>query len=175
MFTLVPTAQATLVHIIGISEGASYFSQCIIVYSHTGFSKLPMQYLTRSSVLQNAHPIITFYNVPSTYTVKSRALLYGAEWTSSHQCTSWPFCPLDGVHFFIWSQMGFITVHFFLLLTIVFYFLFFLVLGHFPPGPDLPPCSLSYLLNPAPTFVPYLLSPTDIATLITSYAIDLAT
>jgi hypothetical protein len=59
-------AHATLVHIIGINEGVSYFSQCIIVYSHTWFSKLLMQYLIRSFVLQNAHPIITFYNVPST-------------------------------------------------------------------------------------------------------------
>jgi len=54
-------------------------------------------------------------------------------------------------------------------------FILFLVLGHFSPGPDLPPCSLSYLLSPTPTFVPYLLSPTDIATLIISYVIDLAT
>jgi len=72
------------------------------------------------------------------------------EWTSSHQCTSWPFCPLDGLRFFIPRQMVVITVHFFLLLTTVpfffffFFFSFFRVLGRFSPGPDLPPCSLSY-------------------------------
>jgi len=70
--------------------------------------------------------------------------------------------------------MGFITVHFFLLLITV-PFLFFLVLGRFSPGPDLPPCSLSYLLSAAPTFVLYLLSLTEIVTLIISYAIHLAT
>jgi hypothetical protein len=36
----------------------------------------------------------------------------GPEWTSSHQCTSWPFCSLDGLRFFIRRQMGFITVFF---------------------------------------------------------------
>jgi hypothetical protein len=24
----------------------------------------------------------------------------GPEWTNSHQCTSWPFCPPDGLRFF---------------------------------------------------------------------------
>jgi hypothetical protein len=43
------------------------------------------------------------------------------EWTSSHQCTSWSFCPLDGLRFFIRHQMGFIAVHFFLLLIITFF------------------------------------------------------
>jgi hypothetical protein len=60
------------------------------------------------------------------------------------KCISWPFCPLDGVHFFIWRKMGFITVHFFLLLTTVPFSFFSLVLGRFSPGPDLLPCSLSY-------------------------------
>jgi hypothetical protein len=63
---------------------------------------------------------------------------------------------LDGVHFFIWRQMGFITVHFFLLLITVSFFSFFLVLGRFSPGPDLPPCSLSYLLSIAePSYLIY--------------------
>jgi hypothetical protein len=50
----------------------------------------------------------------------------GPEWTSSHQCTSWPFCPLDGLHFFIQRRMGFISVHFFLPLTTVLFFFWFL-------------------------------------------------
>jgi len=25
----------------------------------------------------------------------------GLAWASTHQCTSWPFCPWDGLHFFI--------------------------------------------------------------------------
>jgi hypothetical protein len=97
------------------------------------------------------------------------------EWTSSHQCTSWPFCPLDGLHFFIRHQMGFISVHFFLLLTTV---LFFLGSWPFFPGPDLTHSYLAHfltLIDIATTLVPYLLSSTDTATLITSYPIDLAT
>ncbi len=27
------------------------------------------------------------------------------EWTSSHQCTSWLFCPLNGLCFFIWHRI----------------------------------------------------------------------
>jgi len=52
------------------------------------------------------------------------------EWINSHQCTSWPFCPLDGLRFFIQRRMGLITVDFFLLLTTVLFFFFF-VLGRF--------------------------------------------
>jgi hypothetical protein len=44
-----------------------------------------MRYLTKSSILQNAHPIITFYNVLSTYAVKSGALLYGVINVSPYQ------------------------------------------------------------------------------------------
>jgi hypothetical protein len=47
-----------------------------------------------------------------------------------HQCTSCPFCPLDGLRFFIRCRMGLITVDFFLLLTTVLFFSFF-VLGRF--------------------------------------------
>jgi len=48
------------------------------------------------------------------------------EWTTSHQWTSWPFCPLDWLRFFIQCQMGFITVLFFFwLLTIVLFFFSF--------------------------------------------------
>ncbi len=99
------------------------------------------------------------------------------EWTGSHQCTSWPFCSLDGLHFFIRRRMGFISVHFFLLLITVLFFLFlFLFLSVFP-GPDLThtyPAHFPTLVSIAPTLVPYLLSPTDTATLITSYPTDLA-
>jgi hypothetical protein len=56
----------------------------------------------------------------------------GPEWINSHQCTSWPFCPLDGLRFFIRRRMGLITVDFFLLLTTVLSFSFsFFVLGRF--------------------------------------------
>ncbi len=98
----------------------------------------------------------------------------GPEWTNNHQCTSWPFCPLDALRFFIRRRIGFITVHFFLLLTIVLFF-FFLFLAVFP-GPDLThtyPVHFPTLISIAPTLVPYLLSPTNLTTLITSYPTDL--
>jgi len=82
---------------------------------------------------------------------------------------------LDALHFFIWRRMGFMAVHFFLLLTIV---LFFLGSWSFFPGPNLThsyPAHFSTFISTAPTLVPYLLSPTDITTLITSYPIDLTT
>jgi hypothetical protein len=66
------------------------------------------------------------------------------------------------------------TVHFFLLLTIV---LFFFGSWSFFPGPDLThsyPAHFFTFISTAPTLVPYLLSPTDTTTLITSYLIDLA-
>jgi hypothetical protein len=67
---------------------------------------------------------------------------------------------------------------FFVLLTIVLLFSFsFFLCGHFPPGLDLTPSYPAHfptLISTAPTLVPYLLSPTDIVTLITSYPIDLA-
>jgi hypothetical protein len=66
---------------------------------------------------------------------------------------------------------------FFLLLTTVLFFSF-LLYGCFPPGPDLTPSYPAHFptfISTAPTLVPYLLSPTDIATLITSYPIDLPT
>jgi hypothetical protein len=69
---------------------------------------------------------------------------WGVEWINSHQCTSWPFCPPDGLRFFIRRQMGLITVDLFLLLTTVLSF--FLVPGRFSwtrPHTYLP-CSLSY-------------------------------
>jgi hypothetical protein len=59
----------------------------------------------------------------------------GPEWTSSHQCTSWLFYPLDGLCFFIWCQMGFIIVNFFSLL-ITFFFFFGFVFGYFFLGSD---------------------------------------
>jgi hypothetical protein len=55
---------------------------------------------------------------------------------------------------------------------------FFFGSWSFFPGPDLTytyPAHFSTFISTAPTLVPYLLSPTDTATLITSYPIDLAT
>jgi hypothetical protein len=52
-----------------------------------------------------------------------------------------------------------------------------LVFGHFSYGLDLThsyPAHFSTFISIAPTLVPYLLSPIDIATLITNYPIDLA-
>jgi len=72
--------------------------------------------------------------------------------------------------------MGFIIVHFFLLLTIVLFVL--VVFGHFSPRPNLTHSYLAHfptLISIAPTLVPYLLSLIDIATLITSYRINLTT
>jgi hypothetical protein len=99
------------------------------------------------------------------------------KWTNSCQCTNWSFYPLDGLHFFIWRQMGFIIVHFFLLLTIVLFFLFY-GSWSFSPRLDLTHSYHAHfptLISTAPTLIPYLLSPTNIATLITSYPIDLVT
>jgi hypothetical protein len=53
----------------------------------------------------------------------------GPKWTTTHQCTSWLFSSLDGLHFFIRRHMGFITLHFFWLLTTVLSFFF---LGSWP-------------------------------------------
>jgi hypothetical protein len=66
--------------------------------------------------------------------------------------------------------MGFIIVHFFLLLIAVF-FIFYLILGRFSPGPNLThsyPTHLPTLISIAPILVPYLLYPIDIVTLITT-------
>jgi hypothetical protein len=98
------------------------------------------------------------------------------EWTSNHQCTSWPFCPLNGLRFFIRCQMGFITIHFFLLLTIVFFILFF-GSWSFSPRPDFTHnyhVHFPTLISTTPTLVPYLLFLTNIATLKISYPMDLA-
>jgi hypothetical protein len=62
--------------------------------------------------------------------------------------------------------MGFIRVHFFFLCN------------HYSLGRDLTPSypiHFPTLTSITPTLVPYLLSPIDIATLITSYPIDLST
>ncbi len=70
--------------------------------------------------------------------------------------------------------MGFITVHFFLLLISVFKnFNFFGCLAVFPLDLTCHPAHFLTLISTAPTLVPYLLSLTDIATPITSYPIDL--
>jgi hypothetical protein len=55
-------------------------------------------------------------------------------------------------------------------------FFLFLFCDRISPGPDLTPIYPAYfstLISTAPTLVPYLLFPTNIATLITSYPIDL--
>jgi hypothetical protein len=77
----------------------------------------------------------------------------GPKWINSHQCTSWPFCPLDGLRFFIRRRMGLITVDFFLLLTTALFF-FFLFLAVFP-GPDLThsyPAHFPTFISIAPTY-----------------------
>ncbi len=66
--------------------------------------------------------------------------------------------------------MGFITIHFFLLLTIVFIFLFLVI---FPLDLTYHPTHFPTFKNTTPTLVVYLLSPIDITTLIISYLIDL--
>jgi hypothetical protein len=74
----------------------------------------------------------------------------------------------DGVHH---SLSFFATDHY------IFLKFSFWLCGHFSPGPDLTPSYPAHfptLISIAPTLVPYLLSPTDISTLITSYPIDLA-
>jgi hypothetical protein len=62
--------------------------------------------------------------------------------------------------------------------SLYFSFSFLFVLGCFFPGHDLTHSYLIHLptlISTAPTLVPYLLSLTDIATLITSYLINLVT
>jgi len=98
-----------------------------------------------------------------------------AEWTSNHQCTSWPFYPLDGVHFFFQCQMEFIIVHFFLLLTTVPFCFFFWFLDIFPLDLTYHPAHFPTFLSITPTLLPYLSSLTDIATLIINYPIYLTT
>jgi hypothetical protein len=73
--------------------------------------------------------------------------------------------------------MGFITVLFFVIDHCIYLFIY-LICGRFSLGPDLTPSYHVHfltLINTTPTLVPYLLSPTDIATLIIRYHIDLAT
>jgi hypothetical protein len=76
----------------------------------------------------------------------------------------------NGVH---QSFSFFATDHY-----IYIYIYIYLLCGRFSPGLDLTPSYLAHfptLISTAPTLVPYLLSPTNIATLITSYPINLAT
>ncbi len=53
---------------------------------------------------------VTTKKQPNNRTTNGR-LHETLKWTNNHQCIIWPFCPLDELHFFIWHQMGFITVH----------------------------------------------------------------
>jgi hypothetical protein len=79
--------------------------------------------------------------------------------------------------FFHSAQDGVHHSPFFFAINHCTFFLFFLLCDRFSLGPDLPPrypAHFPTLLNIAPTLVPYLLSFTNIATLIISYPIDLA-
>ncbi len=84
-----------------------------------------------------------------------------------------------GCIFFIRHQMGFITIPFVLATDHCIYLFFFCFnCDHFSLGPDFTPNYHVHFLTficIAPTLVPYLLSPLDITTLITSYPINLAT
>ncbi len=132
------------------------------------------------NVLSGKHLLINLKTMllPCVWTVNNMKvpvehLFLGPEWTNSHQCTSWSFCPLDGLCFFIWRQMGFITIHS-LLTTILFLFLF--VFYCFFLGTHLKHnyfTHLPTLISIVSTLVPYYLSLNDIATLVTSYLIDL--
>jgi hypothetical protein len=112
-------------------------------------------------------------------------LIFWPEWINSHQCTSWPFCPLDGLRFFIRRRMGFITVDFFLLLTTVFLFFFLArfaldLTSHIATLLTFLPCSLFYLatvLNTYPTNLATVLTtyPTNLATVLSTYPTNLAT
>jgi len=85
--------------------------------------------------------------------VSSRARVH-----SSHQCTTWLFCSLVGCVFFICLQMGFITVHFFLLLITVFWCWFIYFFDHFFSGPDLThsyPIHLPTFISTVPILVSY--------------------
>jgi hypothetical protein len=67
---------------------------------------------------------------------------------------------------------------FFFLLTIVFFILFYFGSWPFFPKTNLThsyPAHFPTIISIAPTLLPYLLSPTNTTTLITSYHIDLAT
>ncbi len=80
--------------------------------------------------------------------------------------------------FFHWAPNGVHTVHFFLLLTTVFLFYFIFCSWPFSFGLDLTHSYSTHLpifISIAPTLTPYLLSLTDIVTLMTNYPIDLAT
>jgi hypothetical protein len=58
------------------------------------------------------------------------------------------------------------------------YIILYLILDCFSVGPNFIHSYLTHLLtliNTTPTLVPYLLSPVDIATIITNYPIDLVT
>ncbi len=82
---------------------------------------------------------------------------------------------MDGLHYFHLTPDG---VHLSPFIFAADHCTFFFGSWSFFPGPDLThsyPAHFSTFISTAPTFVPYLLSPIDTATLITSYPIDLAT
>jgi hypothetical protein len=65
--------------------------------------------------------------------------------------TSWLFCPLDGLCFFIRCQMGFIKVHYFSLLITIFsfFFGFFFVIFCFWTGPHTLATQLTFTSLPS--------------------------
>jgi len=78
------------------------------------------------------------------------------------------FRPFDGMRFFIWHQMGFITVHLFFGALIIIFCCF--CFWFFFPGPDLThSCSthLPIFINIVSTLVLYQLSRIEITTLLT--------
>jgi len=82
-----------------------------------------------------------------------------------------------GCVFSFCTRWGSSQSFFFLATDHCIFFLFFSLCDHLSCGPDLThsyPAHFLTLISTTPTLVPYLLSPTDIATLITSYPIDLA-
>jgi hypothetical protein len=80
----------------------------------------------------------------------------GPKWSNNHQCTSWLYCPLDGLCFFIQHQMGFITIHFFRCWPL--YVFWGVCSWFFFPRPDLThsyPTHLFTIISIVPTLVPY--------------------
>ncbi len=121
--------------------------------------------------------------------------------TQYHQCTIYAFwlsyedlseptatkalvcCSIQGMGYVLsfsprWGSTQSISFFYWSLYFFLFFFFFFLVLDHLSLGPNLTHSYLTHLLtltSTAPTLVLYLLSPTDIATLIINYLINLAT
>jgi hypothetical protein len=61
-----------------------FSSECELILPKT--SRLKSSTISPSRVFQN----------PKFYMISMHVC--GPEWISTHQCTSWPFCPPDGIH-----------------------------------------------------------------------------